>query len=85
MKENPYLLPEKVYHVLKWVAIAFLPAFAVFYSVIAPAWGLPNAEAVVVTSNSLGVFIAVIIGASEAKARIVANKEVSTDETSDIS
>lgn len=79
MNENPYLLPAKVYNVLKWVALALLPAFAVLYSVIAPEWGWPNVQAVVVTSNALGFFIAVVIGASEAKARISAKNEVDQD------
>lgn len=60
-----YFLPDGVYDVLKWVGLIALPALAVFYSVIAPAWGLPHADEVVLTLNALGVLIGTLIGASQ--------------------
>ena len=58
-------MPDGVYDVLKWVGLIALPALAVFYSIIAPAWGLPYADQVVLTLNALGVLIGTLIGASQ--------------------
>ena len=60
-----YFMPDGLYDVLKWVGLIALPALAVFYSIIAPAWGLPYADQVVLTLNALGVLIGTLIGASQ--------------------
>ena len=60
-----YFMPDGVYDMLKWVGLIALPALAVFYSIIAPAWGLPYADQVVLTLNALGVLIGTLIGASQ--------------------
>lgn len=59
-------LNNKVYDVLKWVALLLLPALATFYGIVGKTWGLPYVEQVVVTVNALGVFIGAIIGLSTA-------------------
>ena len=59
-----YFLPDKIYNVLKWVGLIALPALAVFYATIAPAWGLPYPDQVVLTLNACGVLIGTLIGAS---------------------
>lgn len=59
-----YLLPNTTYDVLKWVGLVLCPALAVFYGTVAPAWGWPAPEQVVLTINALGVLIGVLIGAS---------------------
>ena len=59
-----YFLPDPVYNVLKWVGLIALPALAVFYATIAPAWGLPYPDEVVLTLNACGVLIGTLIGAS---------------------
>ena len=64
-----YFLPNGVYDVLKWLGLIALPALAVFYSVIAPAWNLPYADQVVLTLNALGVLIGTLIGASHLTAK----------------
>lgn len=60
-----YFMPDGLYDVLKWVGLIALPALAVFYGVIAPAWGLPYADQVVLTLNALGVLVGTLIGASQ--------------------
>lgn len=64
-----YWLPDGVYDVLKWLGLIALPALAVFYATIAPAWGLPYPDQIVLTLNALGVLIGVLIGASQLTAR----------------
>lgn len=46
-------LPDKVYNVLKWVALICLPALAVFYAVIAKIWGLPYESEIPATINAM--------------------------------
>lgn len=60
-----YLMPSKVYDVLKWVGLILMPALAAFIGTVGPKWGMPNVDAVVVTINALGAFIGVCIGASQ--------------------
>ncbi|WP_250243718.1 phage holin [Bifidobacterium longum] len=67
--ENKYLLPDKAYAALKWVALIVLPALAVFAHVVGPAWGLPYVDQIVTTLNALGTLIGAVIGASELKVR----------------
>lgn len=60
-----YPIPDKVYQVLKWVALILLPAIAVLVSTIGPEWGIPNINGVVTTINAIALFIGTCIGASQ--------------------
>ncbi|MBR1829873.1 MAG: holin [Atopobiaceae bacterium] len=66
-----YFLPDKVYDLLKWCGLIACPALAVFYATVAPAWGWPYPDQIVLTLNALGVLIGVLIGASQLTAREV--------------
>ena len=63
-----YLLSDKVYQILKWVALIVLPAVAALISVVGPVWGMPYVDAIVTTINAVGVFIGALIGVSHLKA-----------------
>ena len=65
---RPYWLPDKIYQVLKWVALVALPAFAIFINTAGPAMGLPHVDVIVTTLNALGLLVAACIGASQYKA-----------------
>ena len=65
---RPYWLPDKVYQVLKWVALVVLPAMAVFVNTVGPSLGLPHADVIVTTLNALGLLVAACIGVSQYKA-----------------
>ncbi|RVU97070.1 holin [Coriobacteriales bacterium OH1046] len=69
MKEYP--IPDWLYQVMKWAGLIACPALAVFYGTVAPAWGLPYADQIVITLNALGTLIGILIGASQ-----LASKEV---------
>lgn len=69
-------MSNKLYDILKWVGLICLPAVAWFVSVIAPVWGIPNADAVVTTLNAAGTLLGVLIGAST----IDYNKRGKTDD-----
>lgn len=57
---------NKVYDVLKWLALIALPALAVLYNVLAGVWGWPCANEVSTTINAVIAFIGTLIGISTA-------------------
>lgn len=66
-----YPLPDSWYGFLKWTGLVFCPSAAVLYGTVAPTWGWPNPDGVVLTINAIGVFIGTIIGASQLAAKEV--------------
>lgn len=69
-KENKYLLPDKAYETLKWLALIALPALGVFVQAVGPAWGLPHVGQIVTTLDALGVLVGALIGVSALKAKL---------------
>ena len=64
-----YLIPDKVYDVLKWVALIVLPAMATLVQALGPVWGWTWADPVATTINAVALTIGVVIGASTLKAK----------------
>lgn len=60
-----YLLPDKVYQILKWVGLIAMPAIAVFVGVLGNVWGWAYTDAIVATLNAIGVLIGALVGASQ--------------------
>lgn len=54
------ILSNKVYDVIKVLAILILPALATLYFTIAQIWGLPMAEQVIGTITAITTFLGVI-------------------------
>lgn len=69
-------LPDKVYDVLKWLALICLPALSTFYSVCGHIWGWPYAEEIAQTTHAVCVLLGALIGISTAEYR----KDVRLDE-----
>ena len=63
-----YLMPSKVYDVLKWVCLIVLPALATFIGHVGPSWGIPHVDAIVLTITEVGLLIGACIGASHMSA-----------------
>lgn len=61
MNDFPFVLPDKVYNVLKWVVITVLPAIAVLYKGLASVWGWPYAEQVVSTIAYVEAFCGAVL------------------------
>lgn len=59
-------LNNKVYDVLKWLALIALPAAAVLYNALAGVWSWPYAQEVSTTINATVAFIGALIGISTA-------------------
>lgn len=57
-------LNDKVYNVLKWIALLFLPALGALYANIAGVWGLPYANQFAATMDYIGTFLGVVLGIS---------------------
>lgn len=57
-------LDNKVYDVLKWVALVVLPAIATLYTALAGVWGLPFAEEIPATITAIDLFIGALLGVS---------------------
>lgn len=72
--EKEYIITDKLYHVLKWVGLIACPAVATFVGAVFPAWGIPNADAVVLTLNATGVLIGALIGVSVATSKQVSER-----------
>ena len=55
---------NKVYDVLKWIAMYLLPALGTLYFALAGIWGLPYGEQIVGTITAIDTFLGVILGTS---------------------
>lgn len=73
-------LNDKVYGILKWVALIALPACAVLYFTLAKIWGLPYGAEITATINAVALFIGTLIGVSQYNI----NKELDYDKRSNL-
>ena len=60
-------LSNKMYDVLKWIAMYFLPATGTLYFALAGIWNLPYGEQVVGTITAVDTFLGVLLGISTMK------------------
>ena len=59
-------MSNKIYDILKWVALLFLPAVGTLYFALAGIWGFPYGEQIVGTITAVDTFLGVILGISSA-------------------
>lgn len=71
-----YLLPDKLYNILKWTGLILCPALGLFYQTIAPVWGLPYQDAIVITLQAIGVLIGTLIGVSQITATEIEGSDI---------
>lgn len=60
-------MSNKVYDVLKWIAMVVLPAVGTLYFALAGIWGFPYGEQIVGTITAVDTFIGVVLGISSAQ------------------
>lgn len=60
-------MSNKLYDVLKWIALVFLPAIATLYFALAGIWDFPYAEEIVGTITAIDTFLGVLLGISSAQ------------------
>jgi hypothetical protein len=57
-------LPNKLYDVLRWVAMLFLPALAILVQTIFRIWGLPYGNEITASIVAVNAFLSAILGIS---------------------
>lgn len=71
--ELNYLIPDKVYDIVKWVALIVLPALAVLVQTIGGSANWSGTSTTVTVITALGVFIGAILGVDSAQAHKTSN------------
>ena len=61
------MMSNKVYDVMKWIAMYLIPAVGTLYFALAGIWNFPYGEEVVGTLTAVDTFLGVILGLSTAK------------------
>ena len=57
-------LNNKVYDILKWIALICLPALGTLYFALSSVWGLPYAEQIIGTVAAVDTFLGAVLGIS---------------------
>jgi hypothetical protein len=60
-------LSNKLYDVLKWLALIAIDAVGVFYKTISEIWSLPFGDEILATCAAVSLLIGALIGISSAK------------------
>lgn len=60
-------LSNKVYDILKWIAMVALPAIATLYFALSGIWGFPYGEEIVGTITAIDTCLGAFLGLSSAK------------------
>lgn len=57
-------MSNKIYDMLKWIALIVLPAIGTLYFALAGIWGFPYGEEIVGTITAIDTFLGAILGIS---------------------
>ena len=60
-------MSNKVYDILKYIALIVLPAIGTLYFAIAGIWGLPYGEQIVGTITAVDTFLGALLGIANSK------------------
>ena len=58
------MLDNRIYDILKWIALVVLPALGTLYFALASIWGLPYGQEVVGTITAIDTFLGALLGIS---------------------
>ena len=61
------MLSNKVYDILKWIALIALDALGLLYKTLAEIWGWPFGDEVLATCTALSLCLGTLLGISTAK------------------
>ena len=61
------ILPDRVYDILKWVAIIVMPSLATFIVGLGGIWDIPYTGQVASTVTAVGVLLGALLGLSSVK------------------
>lgn len=71
-----YIIPDKLYQVLKWVGLVVLPAVATLIQTVGTAAGWGGTDLTVTIVTAVGTFIGAILVASTVSAKPTDTEEV---------
>lgn len=60
-------MPDKVYDILKGIALVILPAIATLYAALAGIWGFPYGQQIVATISAVDTALGAILGISSSQ------------------
>ena len=60
-------MSNKVYDILKWIALVVFPAIATLFSAISMIWGIPYGEQITSTIIAIDTALGAILGVSSVK------------------
>lgn len=58
------MMSDKMYDVLKWIALVALPALGTLYFALSKIWGLPYGTEIVGTISAIDAFLGALLGIS---------------------
>lgn len=61
------VMNNKIYDILKWVAMVVIPAVGTLYFALAGIWGWPYGEQIVGTLTAIDTFMGIVLGISSAQ------------------
>ena len=70
---------NKIYDILKWIALIVLPAIGTLYFALAGIWHFPYGEEIVGTITAVDTFLGAILGISNMNYKGEKNGENGTD------
>lgn len=57
-------MSNRLYDILKWIALVVLPALGTLYFALASIWGLPYGQEIVGTITAIDTFLGALLGVS---------------------
>lgn len=66
-----YIIPDRIYQIVKWAVLIALPAVATLFSAVAAVWGMDAGlvQAIVTTITAVSAFGGTLLGVSSATAK----------------
>lgn len=74
-------MSNKVYDILKWIALVALPALTALWLTLANIWGFPYAEAIGATMAAITTFLGALLGISSYQYNKSLESETEDDES----
>ena len=74
------MMSNRIYDVLKWIALVVLPALGTLYFALSKIWGLPYGTEIVGTISAVDAFLGALLGISTNSYNKLNKTEIDPDE-----
>ena len=74
------MMSDKMYDVLKWIALVALPALGTLYFALSKIWGLPYGTEIVGTISAIDAFLGALLGISTNAYNKMNKTDIASDE-----